>query len=290
MYRNPIQKRILTAQDFSCFGKCSGTVALPILSAMGHEAVLLPTAVLSTHTGGFTGYTVRDLTDDIAPISEHFQREGILFDCIYTGYLCKGRQVSLVRELVGAHKGSECLFVADPAMADGGRYYYGFDEAHARDMLTLCQSADVITPNVTEAAFLLGRTYPEGGVYSLDYANDLIEGLRARGCRSVILTSVFADGGYGLLGFDHRANRRFSYFHERVGCSVHGSGDTFTSVLVGRLVSGDSLEGAARFAADFVRAAVEFTEPHLKAHPYGLLFESQLKRLIAAEAEQDTKF
>ena len=279
MYKNPVQKRVLTVQDFSCFGKCSGTVALPILSAMGHETVLLPTAVLSTHTGGFTGYTVRDLTDDIAPISHHFESEGIVFDCIYTGYLCKGRQVSLVRELVKAHKSEGCLFVADPAMADAGKYYWGFDDEHAADMLTLCQASDVITPNVTEAAFLLGEEYPEGGIYSLEYARGLIERLRAVGCRSVILTSVSAEGKYGLLGYDHTEKRFFDYFHERVGCSIHGSGDTYTSVLVGRLLSGDSLETAACYAADFVRAAVLATEPHLAGHPYGLLFETQLSKL-----------
>ena len=279
MYQNPIQKRVLTVQDFSCFGKCSGTVALPILSAMGHETVLLPTAVLSTHTGGFTGYTVRDLTDDIAPISRHFESEGIVFDCIYTGYLCKGRQVSLVRELVRTHKGEDCLFIADPAMADGGKYYYGFDDEHAKDMLELCRISDIITPNVTEAAFLLGEAYPENGVYTLDYARDLIDGLRALGCKSVILTSVFADGRYGLIGYDHTKDACFEYFHERVGSALHGSGDTFTSVLVGRLLTGDSLEDASRYAADFVRACVVATDPHRAAHPYGLLFETQLGRL-----------
>jgi pyridoxine kinase len=282
MYQNPIQKRVLTVQDFSCFGKCSGTVALPILSAMGHETVLLPTAVLSTHTGGFTGYTVRDLTDDISPISHHFASEGIVFDCIYTGYLCKGRQVSLVASLVEEHKRQGCLFIADPAMADGGKYYFGFDDEHARDMLTLCRCADVITPNVTEAAFLLGEGYPKDGIYTVDYAKRLIEGLRTLGCRSVILTSVSAEGNYGLLGYDHLSNQYFDYFHERVGSALHGSGDTFTSVLVGRLLSGDSLEAASHYAADFVRDCVLATEPYRAEHPYGLLFETQLGRLCQA--------
>ena len=285
MYINPIQKRVLTVQDFSCFGKCSGTVALPILSAMGHETVLLPTAVLSTHTGGFSGYTVRDLTDDISPISAHVEREGIIFDCIYTGYLCKGRQVSLVRDLVKTHKGEGCIFVADPAMADGGKYYWGFDDEHAKDMLELCKIADVITPNITEAAFLLGMEYPDGGIYSLEYAKDLIDRLRALGTKSVILTSVSAEGKYGLLGFDHKSGSYFEYYHGRVGCAVHGSGDTFTSVLVGRLLSGDSLEAAARYAADFVRDAVVATAPYLSEHPYGLLFETQLAKLCPKETK-----
>lgn len=281
--KNPIQKRVLTVQDFSCFGKCSGTVALPILSAMGHETVLLPTAVLSTHTGGFTGYTVRDLTDDIAPISNHFARQGFVFDCIYTGYLCKGQQVSLVRELALTHKKDDCILVADPAMADGGKFYFGFDDAHARDMLELARISDVITPNVTEAAFLLGEAYPEGGVYTLDYVKHLIEGLRAVGCKSILLTSVATEGKYGLIGYDHTTSSYFEYFHERVGLQLHGSGDTFTSVLVGRLLSGDSLEEASRYAADFVRACVTETLPYVADHPYGLLFETRLRTLCPPE-------
>ena len=280
MYRNPCQKRVLTVQDLSCFGKCSATVALPILSVMGHETVLLPTAVLSTHTGGFSGCAVRDLTDDIAPISLHWSREGIVFDCIYTGYLCKGRQVSLVRELIREHKREGCLLIVDPAMADGGKYYRGFDGEHARDMLSLCQTADVITPNVTEAAFLLGEECPRDGAYSLAYVQGLIERLRAVGCKSVIVTGVSTDEGYGLVGYDHGTDSFFRYFHDRVGAPAHGTGDTFAGVLIGRLLRGDSLSDASVCAADFVSDCVAYTAPHLFEHPYGLMFEAMLPKLL----------
>lgn len=279
MFSNPCQKRVLTLEDMSCFGKCSTTVALPILSVMGHETVSLPTAILSTHTGGFTGYHVRDLTDDILPISAHWMRASIVFDCIYSGYLCKGRQVSLVRDLVRQHKRKETVFIADPAMADNGSYYYGFDAAHGADMLELCRMADVITPNVTEAAFLLGEEFPSDG-YDLAYVRGLISRLREAGVRSIVLTSVSVSEGYGIVGYDAASDKEFSYFHSRIGHPLHGSGDVYTSVMIGKLLRGASLEQASRFAADFVRKCVAYTVPHVDAHPYGLIYEPLLGGLL----------
>ena len=279
MRPNPCQKRVLTVEDLSCFGKCSTTVALPILSVMGHETVSLPTAVLSTHTGGFEGYHVCDRTDHILPISAHWMRAGIVFDCIYTGYLCKGKQVSLVRDLIHQHKRKETIFVADPAMADNGSYYYGFDDAHGADMLELCRLADVITPNITEAAFLLGEKHPADG-YDLAYARGLIEKLRAAGVKSVVLTSVATDEGYGIVGYDAETDKEFSYLHKRVGKPLHGSGDIYTSVMIGKLLAGTRLDAAARFAADFVSDCVAHTMPHADDHPYGLVYEPLLRRLI----------
>ena len=279
MYRTPIQKRVLTVEDISCFGKCSTTVALPILSAMGHETVILPTAVLSTHTGGFSGYTVRDLTDDIAPISEHWKKTGIPFDCIYTGYLCKGRQVSLVLDLIDRISDDSTLLVVDPAMADNGKFYWGFDADHAADMMKLCKRSAVATPNVTEACFMLGEEYPAGG-YDLAFIDGLIDRLVAAGCKSVVLTSVFADGKYGIVGYDAKKGEKFSYFHERIDAPIHGTGDIFTSVMVGRILSDAPLADAAKFAADYVRETVRYTYPYLSEHPYGLMFEKTLGDLI----------
>ena len=284
MYHTPIQKRVLTVEDISCFGKCSTTVALPILSAMGHETVILPTAVLSTHTGGFTGYTVRDLTDDIAPISEHWKKTGIGFDCIYTGYLCKGRQVSLVSELIDRLSDENTLLVVDPAMADNGKFYWGFDAAHAADMMKLCQKSAVATPNVTEACFMLGEEYPENG-YDRAYIDALIRRLVDAGCKSVVLTSVACGGEYGVVGYDAAENKIFSYFHERIDAPIHGTGDVFTSVMVGHILSGKTLETASRLAADYVRETVRVTYPYLSEHPYGLLFEKTLGRLVPKDGE-----
>ena len=284
MYHTPIQKRVLTVEDISCFGKCSTTVALPILSAMGHETVILPTAVLSTHTGGFTGYTVRDLTDDIRPISEHWKKTGIGFDCIYTGYLCKGRQVSLVSEMIDRVSDENTLLVVDPAMADNGKFYWGFDADHAADMMKLSKKSAIATPNVTEACFMLGEEYPENG-YDRAYIDGLIERLVKAGCRSLVLTSVHCGGKYGVVGYDADENRVFSYFHERIDAPIHGTGDVFTSVMVGYVLSGKPLEESARLAADYVRETVKVTYPYLAEHPYGLLFEKTIGRLIPKDGE-----
>ena len=136
-------KRILTIQDISCFGQCSLTVALPILSACGVETVILPSAVLSTHTGGFTGFTFRDLSDDIPKISEHWQKEGIDFDAIYTGYLGSVKQIDMVTDIFNTFSAKKkCIKIVDPAMADNGKLYYGFDEVYASEMARLCRSAD----------------------------------------------------------------------------------------------------------------------------------------------------
>ena len=279
MLKNPVQKRVLTIEDISCFGKCSTTVALPILSAMGHETVILPTAILSTHTGsGFTGYTVRDLTDDISPISDHWYKTGIVYDCLYSGYLCKGKQVSLVRDLVKRFKSENTLYVADPAMADGGKYYWGFDAEHGADMGELCRMADIITPNVTEAAFLLGQEYQSS--YSLSDIHALIDGLREQGIPSVVLTSVTVGDKYGIVGYDGARGESFSYFHRRIDAPIHGTGDIYTSVMVGRLLSGWTLAEAARCAADFVMHCVEKTLPYLAEHPYGLIYEPYLRELM----------
>ena len=154
-------QRILTVQDISCLGQCSLTAALPILSACGFETCILPSALLSTHTGGFSGYTFRDLTDDIPRIRQHWQKEGIRFDAVYTGYLAGARQIDEVLDLIGALLAPGGMVAVDPAMADHGRLYAGFDEAFAAAMKKLCAAADIILPNITEACFLTGVPYRE---------------------------------------------------------------------------------------------------------------------------------
>ena len=184
--------RMLTIQDVSCYGQCSLTVALPILSAMGIETAIIPSAILSTHTGGFTGYTFRDLTEDLPAISAHWAKENIAFDAFYTGYIGSKKQLEYIKDIVKNNAKPSHLFIVDPVMADNGKLYYGFDEAFAAEMARFLKGADVILPNLTEAAFLLKEPYV-GDNYDKTYVEGLIRRLSALSDGDVVLTGVTFD-------------------------------------------------------------------------------------------------
>ena len=183
--------KLLTIQDISCVGQCSLTVALPILSACGLETGVLPSAVLSTHTAGFTGYTFRDLTDDMPAIKDHWVKEDIRFSAIYTGYLGSTKQVAIVADIMDTTGDENCVKVVDPAMADNGKLYPGFDEPYVEAMKGLCAKADFVVPNITESCFLTGIEYKTS--YDKAYIDAHIEALTAMGLleqQQYILTVV----------------------------------------------------------------------------------------------------
>ena len=193
-------KRILTIQDISCLGKCSITVALPVISAMGVETTILPTAVLSTHTM-FQNFTVKDLTDQLVPITEHWKKEGIHFDAIYTGYLGSDEEIEIVKKIFADFGGDDTLIFVDPVMADHGKLYPAFDEAYAKHNASLCGAADIIVPNLTEACFMTGTEYRED--YDEAYIKDLLAKLAALGSKVVVLTGIaFGAGKNGVYGLD----------------------------------------------------------------------------------------
>ena len=195
-------KRVVSIQDISCLGKCSLTVALPIISAMGVETCVVPTAVLSTHTGGFSGFTFHDLTQEVAPIAAHWKKEGITFDAIYTGYLGSFEQIDLVGQFFDQFGGKDTLVYVDPAMADNGVLYTGFTPEFAKEMGKLCGKADVIVPNLTEASFMLGIDYV-GDQYDEAYIKDLLKRLTGLGCRTAVLTGIsFEPGKIGAMAYD----------------------------------------------------------------------------------------
>ena len=269
-------KRILTVQDLSCLGQCSATVALPILSACGLETCLLPTMVLSTHTGGLGTPVRRDLTDDILPISDHWQSQGISFDGICVGYLGKANQAKLVSDIARRLLAKEGLLIVDPAVADHGKYYSGIDESCIHAMKELCRQADVILPNLTEACFLADVTYHEPS--TKEEVGTLLEMLETQYGGTVVLTGVELQPGH--TGFALRCNGKDSiYQRPRVGKSYHGTGDMFTAVFSGALLQGRTSFDAAVLAAEFVARAAEntFREP---AHAYGVKFETALPWLI----------
>ncbi len=272
-------KRILTIQDISCVGKCSLTVALPIISAMGVEAAVIPTAVLSTHTA-FKGFTFRDLTGDIEPIIRHWQAEGISFDALYTGYLGSLAQIQLVGQAFDAFKTPENQIVIDPVMGDHGKLYAGFTPEFAREMAKLCARADVIVPNMTEACAMLDRPYIESG-YDEAEIRALLAQLTALGARCAVLTGVsFTPGQVGVMAYDARENRFESYFREQVPVSFHGTGDIFASTTVGALARGLTLTEALRVAVDFTVDSIALTAADPDHRWYGVNFEQALPALV----------
>ena len=270
--------KILTVQDISCVGQCSLTVALPVISACGVETCVLPSAVLSTHTGGFTGYTFRDLTEDMPAIKDHWKKEGISFDAIYTGYLGSTRQIDYVKALFAEVGTDRCLNIVDPAMADNGKLYVGFDDAFVEAMKGLCGKADFVLPNLTEACLLTDTEYKTE--YDRTYIDSILERLTALGCKNVIFTGVsYTPGRTGVVVLE---NGVYSYYeHEMLPNSCHGTGDIYASAFVGALVQGKSACEAARIAADFVVACIRATAQE-ENHWYGAKFEPLLGMLIQA--------
>lgn len=273
-------KRVATIQDISCLGKCSLTVALPIISAMGVECSVVPTAVLSTHTM-FSGFTFHDLTEELTPIADHWEREGFTFDALYSGYLGSERQLNIVKDYF-ARFGKNAVKLVDPVMADNGKLYAGFTPDFVRKMAALCGNADIIVPNLTEAAFLLDRPYVAGG-YDEAFIRDLLKRLSELGAGTVILTGVsFSEAEIGVMSYTAETDTFGSYFHPRVNAGYHGTGDIFASVVTGGLMRGLELKEAYRLAGDFTAACIRRTVDTPNGIRYGVYFEAELPGLIRA--------
>lgn len=270
--------KVLTIQDISCVGQCSLTVALPIISACGIETCVLPSAVLSTHTSGFSGYTFRDLTEDMPAIKAHWMKEGITFNAIYTGYLGSTKQIDYVEDIFADTAADGCVKIVDPAMADNGSLYPGFDAEFVDAMKILCGKADYILPNITEACFLTGMEYRTE--YDRAYIDELLEKLTALGCKNVIFTGIsYAPGKTGVVIFE---NGIYSYYeHEKLPNSCHGTGDVYASAFVGAYVRGKSAFDAAKIAADYTVECIKATAEE-ENHWYGAKFEPVLSKLIQA--------
>ena len=270
--------KILTIQDISCVGQCSLTVALPIISACGIETCVLPSAVLSTHTAGFSGYTFRDLTEDMPAIKDHWVKEGIRFDAIYTGYLGSTKQIDYVADIFDSVGSDSCVKIVDPAMADNGNLYPGFDAEFVEAMKKLCGKADFVIPNITEACFLTGVEYKTQ--YDRAYIDTILEKLTALGCRNVIFTGIsYEEGQTGVVVYE---NGNYAYYqHEKLTNSCHGTGDIYASAFVGALVRGKTAYDAARIAADYTVECIKATA-RLDNHWYGAAFEPVILKLIQA--------
>lgn len=268
-------KKLLTMQDLSCLGKCSLTVALPILSAMGVETAALPTAVLSTHTA-FPSPLFRDMTEDIPAVMDHWKTIGAAFDGIYVGYLGSVSQVDQALELLERFPAE--MRLVDPAMGDNGKLYHRVDTALVERIKALCAKADMIIPNLTEACALTSTPYRPD--LSREEVQEILRKLTALGCSGAMVTGVsFSGDATGVLGLDAKANVYFYYVQEKLPVSCHGAGDAFAAVCAGARMRGKSWEEAAALAADFVARCIQYTARKDRDPRYGLCFEEALPEL-----------
>lgn len=271
-------KRVVTIQDISCVGKCSLTVALPIISAMGIETAVIPTAVLSTHTA-FKEFTYRDLSNDLPEISKHWKKENFKFDSIYTGYLGSIEQIDMLKKFFREFKTADNFIFIDPVMADNGKLYTGFNQDFANEMAKLCGLADIIVPNLTEASYMLQREYKEE--YTEKEIKSLLIELSNLGPKKVVLTGVsFKDNELGVMSYNRESDKFFSYFREKIPAKYHGTGDIFASTLVGAMVNDNSIEESLKIAVDYVWETINDTYMEKKENAYGVNFESKIPYLI----------
>lgn len=274
------QKRIMAVHDLSCFGKCSLTVVLPILSAAGVETSVIPTAVLSTHTGGFTNYTCRDLTGEIPGIQKHWKSLGLKFDGIYTGYLGSFEQLQLVCGLIDDFRNENTLVLVDPVMADNGKLYANFDPEFPSGMKKLCSKANVIVPNLTEASLLLNEPYLEGP-YKRVYIDGILKKLGDLGPRKIVLTGIsFDETHLGAAAYDRMTGEIDYVLSERVQGYYHGTGDIFASALLAALMNDFPLAKAVRIAIDFTVGSIQRTAGANTDFRFGVNFEAGIPGFV----------
>ena len=281
MTRKP-PSRVMAIHDLSGVGKCSLTVALPILSAMGAEVAAMPTAILSTHTGNILGYTYRDLTDDMLPMARHWRSLGLRFDALYSGWLGSSKQNGIVAGIFDDFSAKGTLRLVDPVMGDHGRLYSTYTPDRVRGMALLCAKADVITPNLTEACFLLGEEYRPGAM-SLEGARALCGRLTGLGASNVVVTGI-STGPDTIGAAALEAGTGAFSLHEmpKVPGAWHGTGDIFSSVLLGGLLHGCPLCEAAGLAVDFTRGCIARTYATGTDPRLGVDFERGLPGLVEA--------
>ena len=272
-----MQKRVAAIHDLSCFGKCSLTVALPVISCFGIECAVVPTAVLSGHFAALPEVGVWDMSEHMSAIADHWDKGGVTFDGIFSGYLGTARQVAQVEQFVNRFKTEHTLFVADPAMADRGKLYRGFGMDHVAAMTRLCAAADVALPNVTEACLMLGKDYRE--VHDRAYVEELLHGVRELGAKQVVITGVsLSPDRVGIACWDGEE----TVFSDRPRTPGHynGTGDLFASVLTAAMVSGRDFRAAAEQAMDFTARVIARTAANPHHRPYGVDFEQCLRELM----------
>lgn len=273
--------RVLAINDISCVGKCSLTVALPIISASGVTCDILPTAILSTHTGGFTGYTFRDLSEDIPPILAHWKSLGLKYDYIVSGYLGSIEQIDMVKSVKCDFLKESGLMIVDPVMGDNGKLYAHFDKPFVEQMKGLCRVADIIVPNLTEACCLTDTDYDSVNEQSY---GEIIGKLKEL-CPCPSVTGCDETGKTGVMSavyYTDKGGATQRYATEKIEGAFHGAGDVYVSALVGALARGIGLDTAVAIAAEFTKDSIKQTALDKTEARYGLNSESQMYAYLCA--------
>ncbi len=274
--------KIAAIHDISCYGRAALATIIPVLSSMGNQVCPLPTAVLSTHTDGFGKPAIRDLSDFIYETKDHWKRLNLNFQCIYSGYLADPNQVKFVEKFIEEFKEEDTLVVIDPVMADNGKLYDGMSEKMIEEMRTLIKSADIITPNITEASFLLGKEYKED--LNEEEIKEYLVGLGDLGPKISIITSVSSSRGNEYIDtvlYDREEKMFYTYSHKRINAFYCGTGDAFASLLIGWILMGESTEKALEKSCNFIAEAIEYSEKFDYPPNEGILLESLLYKLIS---------
>ena len=280
--KNQRQKRVLAVHDISSVGKCSITVALPIISAAGIECSILPTAVLSTHTGGFTNMVCQDLDNIIIPFAKHWKDEDIKFDAFYSGYLANPAQADLLIEAYSiVDEDKKALVVVDPVMGDGGKLYPQFGDDMVQSMKKLCTISDIFVPNLTEASYILGVQYPEGDL-TMDHVMPMLKAFAEMGPKQIVITDISTEGDHvGSAFYDVSTGECGFVMNKRIPGYYHGTGDVFASALLSGLMNDKSLEAATRIATDFTCDSIEHTRQDGTPLRLGVRFEAELGNLAS---------
>lgn len=259
--------------DLSGLGRCSLSVILPVMSAMGIQVCPVPTAVMSTHTGGYDNFVMRDLTDYIIPSLNHYKQLGVEFDCIYSGFLASAGQIDCCLEFISSYKNA--LKVIDPVMADNGKPYKTYTPKLCRRMTELVRKADIITPNITEAAILLGED-PSFCPLSASELKSMLVRLSELGPRLVVITSTCSGSEYCNAGYDRDNSKFWKVPYTHVNAAYPGTGDAFTAVLTASLLKGSSLPIAMNKASAFLELAIKTTYSYNTDHREGIMIEQCL--------------
>lgn len=274
------QKRVAAIHDISCAGKCSLTVALPIISAAGIEVSVIPTALLSTHTGGFEGYTYRDLTSDLTAVANHWKSLDLKLDALYTGFLGCEKQIGIVSDIIDMFKTDENVVIIDPVMADEGKLYKVYGESFPKAMKKLVKKADIIIPNITEAALLTDTIYRKGP-YDKNYIEGMLKELASTEAKYIILTGVyFDDKQLGAAAYDCAADKTQYIMADMVSGYYHGTGDVFASSFIAAYLKGKDLTRSTEIAVNFTVQSIKRTLKAGTDTKYGVNFEEGLYDLI----------